>query len=139
MDIQEVIKLYLSSIENNTTRRCYKAALSQFTEDIDLVEQITIRKIQSYKRSLEGKSAQTICARLAAVRGLADLCWTKGWLNLDPSLFINNVSNPRYTKAKVMESHQFRRIINRIHLDCDGIHDYLLLKLIFILGGCEKV
>ena len=139
MDIQEAVKLYLSSIENDTTRLCYRTALAQFTENIEYVNQITVRQIQSYKMSLRDKSAQTICARLAAVRGLSDLCWTKGWLDTDPSLFINNVSNPRYTKFKVITAREFRKILNSIHLDCDGIHDYLLLKLIFVSGSPDKV
>ena len=139
MDIQVAVKLYLSSIENDTTRRCYRAALEQYTEYLEHVDQITPRTIQSYKMSLRDKSAQTICARLAAIRGLSDLCWTKGWLDTDPSLFVGNVSNPRYTKFKEITSRQFRKILNNINLDCDGIHDYLLLKLIYISGKPESV
>ena len=139
MDIQVAVKLYLSSIENTTTQRCYRAALEQYTKNLDSVDQITPLTIRNYKISLRGKSAQTICARLAAIRGLSDLCWTKGWLDTDPSLFVGNVSNPRYTNAKEITSRQFRRILNSIHLDCDGIHDYLLLKLIFISGSPDNV
>ena len=67
---------------------------------MSLVEQITIRGILSYKRELEEeeKSAQTICARLAAIRGFTNMCWTSGWLEFDPSMFVDNVPNPRYTK-----------------------------------------
>ena len=141
MDIEEAANQYLLSIDNDTTRRCYRAAIGQFVEHMNLVDQVTIREILSYKRALEeeDKSAQTICARLAAIRGFTNMCWTSGWLEFDPSMFVDNVPNPRYTKSKIMDANQFRRILNSIYLNCDGIHDYLLLKLISVSGSADKV
>jgi len=140
MNIKSALKSYLSSLENVTTKTNYEIALKEFSKRVTVVTDINQSTVLKYKRSLSDKSSQTIAARLSAVRSFCDYCWTKGWIDRDPSLPVKNKPQKKYTQAKNITLTEFKKIMSSMDTtSLIGVRNYLLVRLLFLLGDVEKV
>lgn len=140
MKVNAALSHYLNSLTNKTTRTNYEIVLKDFLEETEELDQITASSIMSFKGTLIGKAAQTVAARLAAVRSFCDYCWTQGWISTDPSLAIKNNPVEKYQSAKNISFEDFKKILKATDVTTlVGVRDYLLMRLIFIYGDPTAV
>lgn len=142
MNVYRALDIYLATLENATTRTNYEIVLRDFLANTRTIEDITEAGIEKFKDSLKmgDKAAQTITARLAAIRSFCDFCWTQGWLPTDPSLGVKNVQVERYSKAKNISFEDLKKFLLAIDTSTlKGMRDYLLLRLSFIYGDVKKI
>lgn len=140
MNVYRALDIYLATLENSTTRTNYEIVLRDFLANIRKVEDITEASIVEFKNSMADKAAQTITARLAAIRSFCDFCWTQGWIPSDPSLGVKNVQVERYGQAKNISFEDLKKFLGAIDTNTlKGMRDYLLLRLAFMFGDVKKI
>jgi site-specific recombinase XerD len=141
MTISELLTEYLNELKSDSTRINYKIALTDFLEAVSDIAQITTEFVENYRKKLQKKrkSAQTIRAKLAAIRGFLDYCWTAGYITLNPADSVKIKPTQKYKNAKNITEKDFKYLLAQTNSRCKGLRDSLLIRLIYLYGDVEKV
>lgn len=140
MLVELAIKLYLQTLTNQSTKLNYEIALNDFNKQVTYMKDLTEAAVISFRETLNSKSPQTISSRMSAIRSFLMHCWSEGWIDFDPSLTIKIDSVKRYTNAKNLSFDDLKKILSFIKTSTLlGVRDYLLIRLLFLVGDPQEV
>jgi len=142
-----IIKLFLTNLRSENTRRTYEDALIEFQQVVkkkNLLD-VDIKDILKYKAYLEQKSPATLNNRLSALSSFYDFCnkyidpkTGKPLLLYNPVSAIKREKVNPYTRSRKMNINEFKLILEQINRKTlRGKRDYAIL-MFFVYTGRRR-